>query len=83
MLAARRHLAEILDAWLHDDTHQPPQDPPCHWCPMRHVCPDSQADGETPRRPTSVDITSSVLADPEFLRELANDVGDDDEDIPF
>jgi len=83
VLAARRHLAETLDAWLHDDTHQAPQDPPCHWCPMRHVCPDSQADGDTPRRPTSVDITSSVLADPEFLRELANDSRHDDEDIPF
>ena len=83
VLAARRHLAEVLDTWLHDDTHAPPEDPPCHWCPMRHVCPDSQADGETPRRPTSVDITSSVLADPEFVQELANDSQDDDEDIPF
>ncbi len=83
MLAARRHLAEILDAWLHDDTHQPPQDPPCHWCPMRHVCPDSQADGESRRRRTTVDISPSLLADPDFLEELANSSVDEEEDIPF
>ena len=83
LLAARRYLAEILDAWLHDDTHQPSEDPPCHWCPMRHVCPDSRADGKTPRQPTAVNITPSGLTDQELLQELANDAQDDDEDIPF
>ena len=50
---------------------------------MRHKCPDSQADGESRRRRTTVDISPSVLADPEFLEELANSSVDEEEDIPF
>ena len=83
VLEARRNLAETIDMWLHDELHWTSQQPPCSWCPMRHICPDSMADDEAHSRKSRVATTSVLLADPEFLQTIANDSAVDDEDIPF
>jgi hypothetical protein len=92
VLLARTALADRVDRWLHDTTHQPGPRPPCQTCPVARFCADRRPD-HGPRIPADLLLglaedpagadawTAATGAEAAALVDL--DLSDQADDIPF